>query len=108
MQDSGRAGDYPHVLTELRSAFAAAAACYSGQQADKNTFDKMLINTHPKVREKLRESFHDFAVFLNLGPHEPSPTPDVPVPISRHDARLALVTAHAIFEYLASENWPGI
>lgn len=103
-----RTGDYPHVLTELRSAFAAVAACYSAQQADKNAFDKMLINTHPKVREKLREAFHDFAGFLHLGPHEPSPTQEVPVPISRHDARFALVTAHAIFEYFASESWPGI
>lgn len=103
-----RTGDYPHVLTELRSAFAAVAACYSAQQADKNTFDKMLVNTHPKVREKLKESFHDFAAFLHLGPHKPSPTAEVPVPISRHDARLALVTSHAIFEYFASENWPGI
>lgn len=84
------------------------AACYSAQQADKNAFDKMLINTHPKVREKLREAFHDFAGFLHLGPHEPSPTQEVPVPISRHDARFALVTAHAIFEYFASESWPGI
>jgi len=103
-----RTGDYPHVLTELRSALAAVAACYSAQQADKNTFDRMLINSHPKVREKLREAFHDFAGFLHLGPHEPSPTPESPVPISRHDARLALVTTHAIFEYFASEGWPGI
>lgn len=103
-----RTGDYPQVLTELRSAFTAVAECYSAQQADKNTFDKMLINTHPKVREKLRESFHDFAAFLHLGPHEPNPTPEVPVPISRHDARLALVMAHAIFEYFAFDNWPGI
>jgi hypothetical protein len=103
-----RTGDYPHVLTELRSAFAAIAEKYSAQQADKNTFEKMLVNTHPKVREKLREAFHDFCAFLNLGPHEPSPTSEVPAPISRHDARFALVTAHAIFEYFASENWPGI
>lgn len=103
-----RTGDYPHVLTELRSAFAAVAACYSAQQADKNTFDKMLINSHPKVREKLREAFHDFAGFLHLGPHEPSPTPETAATISRHDARLALVTAHAIFEYFASESWPGV
>jgi hypothetical protein len=103
-----RTGDYPHVLSELRSALAAVAACYSAQQADKNTFDRMLINSHPKVREKLREALHYFAAFLHLGPHEPSPKPESPVPISRHDARLALVTTHAIFEYFASEGWPGI
>ena len=103
-----RTGDYPHVLTELRSAFAAIAECYSAQQADKNTFEKMLVNTHPKVREKLRDTFHYFCSYLHLGPHEPVPTPDASAPISRHDARFALVTAHAIFEYFASENWPGI
>ena len=103
-----RTGDYAHVLTELRSAFAAVAESYSAQQADKNLFAKMLVNTHPQVRQKLRDSFHCFCAFLNLGPHEPSPTPETPASISRHDARFALVTAHAIFEYFASENWPGV
>jgi len=103
-----RTGDYPQVLTELRSAFAAVAETYSAQQADKNLFEKMLVNAHPKVREKLRDSFHYFCAFLNLGPHEPSPTSEVATAISRHDARFALVTAHAILEYFASENWPGV
>jgi hypothetical protein len=78
-----RTGDYPHVLTELRSAFADIAESYSAQRADKNTFEKMLVNTHPKVREKLRDAFHYFCAFLHLGPHEPSPTSEVPAPISR-------------------------
>jgi hypothetical protein len=45
------------VLTELRSAFAAVGKSYSAQQAEKNTFEKTLVNTHPKVREKLRDTF---------------------------------------------------
>jgi hypothetical protein len=31
-----------------------------------------------------------------------------PTPISRHDARFALIVAQAIFEYFSLENWPGI
>lgn len=103
-----RAGAYPQVLTELRSAFAAIAGRYSMEQADRNMFERMLVNTHPKVREKLRHTFDYCCRFFDLGPHEPNPTPEVPTPISRHDARFALITAHAIFEYFASENWPGI
>jgi hypothetical protein len=101
-----RTGDYPQVLTELRNAFDAMLE--SPQQSPKATLEKMLVNAHPKVREQLQKTFLSFRDLLHLGPHEPSSTPEVPVPISRHDARFALVTAHAIFEYFASDNWPGI
>jgi hypothetical protein len=103
-----RTADYPQVLTELRSAFTAIAECYSCKQADQNAFGKMLVNTHPAMRERLRQSFGYFCAVLNTGPHEPPPTPEVPMPVSRQDARVALVVAHAIFEYFSSQSWPGI
>ncbi len=103
-----RTGDYPHVLTELRLAFAAVAERYSAKRTDRSMFEQILVNTHPAVREKLASAFDSFYRFLHLGPHEPSPTPGVEAPISRHDARLALIIAHAILEYFSSENWPGI
>lgn len=103
-----RTGDYPHVLTQLRLAFAAVAERYGFRQADKNMFDKALSEKHPKMRTALRDSFAYFCDLLNFGPHEPTPTTDAPTPVSRNDARFALVTAHAIFEYFSSEHWPGI
>ncbi len=103
-----RTSDYPQVLTELRSAFTAIAERYSCKQADQNTFDRMLVKTHPVMREKLKPAFHYCCALLNAGPHEPPPTPEAPVPVSREDARFALVVAHAIFEYFSSQGWPGI
>jgi hypothetical protein len=104
-----RTGDYSHVLTELRSAFNALGEGYSGgKEVDKSTWEKMLVNTHPSARGQLLELFSEFRNFLHLGPHEPLPTLQAPIPISRHDARFALIVAHAIFEYFSLENWPGI
>jgi hypothetical protein len=60
------------------------------------------------VRGKLLGSFSAFRDFLHLGPHQPMPTAHAPVPISRQDARYALIVAHSIFEYFSAENWPGI
>jgi hypothetical protein len=104
-----RTGDYPQVLTELRAAFGAIADLYGCKKADKNLFEKLLVNSHPKMREKLREAFHDFCAIQNVGAHEPSQAPDESVPpVTRHDARFALVTSHAIFEYFSSTNWPAL
>jgi hypothetical protein len=104
-----RTGDYSHVLTELRSAFNALGECYSGGTAvDKATWEKLLVNTHPSARGQLLDLLSQFRNFLHLGPHEALPTTQAPTPISRHDARLALIVAHAIFEYFVLENWPGI
>lgn len=103
-----RTGDYPHVLTQLRSAFDAMAEAYSQKGVGKEAWEKILTHTHAGVRDKLLDSFAAFRQFLHLGPHEPLPTAQTPTPISRQDARFALVVAHAIFEYFSSENWPGI
>jgi hypothetical protein len=103
-----RTGDYPQVLTQLRSAFTALAECYSVKEIDRSTWEQMLIHTHASVRDKLLDSFYYFRNFLHVGPHEPLPTTQIPTPISRHDARFALIVSHAIFEYFSSENWPGI
>jgi hypothetical protein len=103
-----RIGDYPHVLTELRSAFDAIAEAYSQKGVGKEAWEKILTHTHAGVRDKLLESLAAFRQFLHLGPHEPLPTTQTPTTISRQDARFALVVAHAIFEYFSSENWPGI
>ena len=69
-----RIGDYPHVLTELRSAFNAMAECYSAKEIDRSTWEKMLAHAHAGVRDKLLDSFAAFRQFLHLGPHEPLPT----------------------------------
>jgi hypothetical protein len=103
-----RIGDYPHVLAQLRSAFDAMAEAYSEKGVSKEAWEEILGYTHADVRNKLRDTFATFRKFLNLGPHEPLPTPETLTPISRQDARFALVVAHAIFEYFSSENWPGI
>jgi hypothetical protein len=102
-----RIGDYSHVLTELRSAFDAIAKGHSGE-VSKGAWEKFLVNTHPSVRTELLDAFIKFRDFLHLGPHEPMPTAQAPIVISRHDARFALIVAHAIFEYFSGENWPGI
>lgn len=103
-----KTGDYPQVLTALRSSFDAIAECYSAKSADRNLFEKMLVNSHPEMRAKLRDAFDYLYRMLHVGPHEPTPKPETPVPVSRHDARFALLTAHAVFEYFSSEGWPGI
>lgn len=103
-----RTGDYAQVLTALRAAFLAIAECYGAKTADRNLFEKMLVNTHPEMRDKLRDAFDYLYRVFHAGPHEPIPKPETPIPVSRHDARFALVTAHAIFEYFSSEGWPGI
>jgi hypothetical protein len=103
-----RVGDYPHVLSQLRSAFDAMAEAYSQKGVSKEAWERILTHTHTDVRGRLLGSFVAFRDFLQLGPHEPMPTPQTPVPISRQDARFGLIVAHAIFEYFSSENWPGI
>lgn len=103
-----RVGDYPHVLTELRSAFNAIAEAYSQKGVGKEAWEQILVHTHADVRGKLLGSFVAFREFLHLGPHEPMPTAQTPTPISHQDARFALIVAHAIFEYFSTENWPGI
>lgn len=103
-----RVGDYPHVLTQLRNAFDAIAQAYSAKGTGKDVWEQILTHTHGGVRDKLLNSFIAFREVLHLGPHQPMPTAQVPTPISRQDARFALVVAHAIFEYFSTENWPGI
>lgn len=107
-EDLYRIADYPHVLTELRSAFDAMAEAYSQKGVCKEAWEQILAHTHADVRGKLLGSFTAFRDFLHLGPHQPVPTVQAPTPISRQDARFALIVAHAIFEYFSSENWPGI
>jgi hypothetical protein len=103
-----RVGDYPHVLTQLRNAFDAIAQAYSHKGVGKAVWEQLLTHTHAGVRDKLLDSFIAFREVLHLGPHQPIPTAQSPTPISRQDARFALVVAHAIFEYFSTENWPGI
>jgi hypothetical protein len=103
-----RVGDYPHVLTQLRNAFDAIAQAYSHKGVGRAVWEQILTYTHAGVRDKLLDSFIAFREVLHLGPHQPMPTAQSPTPISRQDARFALVVAHAIFEYFSSENWPGI
>jgi hypothetical protein len=103
-----RVGNYPAVLNELRNAFDAIAQAYSQKGVGKDAWEEILIHTHPTVRERLQETLASFRKMLHLGPHQPLPTPQTPTPISRQDARFALIVAHAVFEYFAAENWPGI
>jgi hypothetical protein len=103
-----RVGDYPNVLTQLRNAFDAIAQAYSQKGVGKAVWEQILTHTHTGVRDKLLDSFIAFREVLHLGPHQPMPTAQSPTPISRQDARFALVVAHAIFEYFSTENWPGI
>jgi hypothetical protein len=103
-----RIGDYSHVLSELRSAFDAITQAYSQKGVGKDAWEELLAHTHETVREKLREMLASFRKLLHLGPHPPMPTPETPTPISRQDARFALIVAHAVFEYFSAENWPGI
>jgi hypothetical protein len=103
-----RVGNYPAVLNELRNAFDAVAQAYSQKGVGKDAWEELLIHTHPTVRERLQETLASFRKMLHLGPHQPLPTPQTPTPISRQDARFALIVAHAVFEYFSTENWPGI
>jgi hypothetical protein len=100
-----RVGDYSHVLTSLRLAFEAFAEVYGASRADRNFFDKMLADNHPEMREKLRDTFDYIYRLLNAGPHEPTPTANQQLPINRNEARFALVTAYAVFEYFSGNGW---
>lgn len=103
-----RIGDYPHVLAELRNAFDAIVLAYSQKGVGKDAWEEMLTHTHASVREGLLATLASFRKLLHLGPHQPLPTAQTPTPISRQDARFALIVAHAVFEYFSAENWPGI
>lgn len=103
-----RIGDYPHVLSELRNASDAIAEAYSQKGVGKDAWDEILAQAHAGVRESLLEMLASFRKFLHLGPHQPLPTPETPTPISRQDARFALIVAHAVFEYFSADNWPGM
>jgi hypothetical protein len=103
-----RAGNYPQVLTELRNAFDAIAQVYSQKGVGKDAWEELLAHTHAGVRERLLETLASFRKVLHLGPHQPLPTAQTPTPISRQDARFALIVSHAVFEYFSAENWPGI
>src|SRR6266496_156797 len=46
-----RVGDYPHVLTQLRSAFDAMAEAYSQKGVGKEAWEKILTHTHAEVRD---------------------------------------------------------
>jgi hypothetical protein len=101
-------GDYPHVLSSLRLAFEALAEAYGASRADRNLFDKMLSGNHPEIREKLRDSFDYIYRLLNAGPHEPTPTANQQLPIGRNEARFALITAYAVFEYFSGTGWQNL
>jgi hypothetical protein len=103
-----RVGNYPQVLTELRNAFDAIAQTYSQKGVGQDAWEELFAHTHAGVRERLLETLASFRKLLHLGPHQPLPTPQTPTPISRQDARFALIVAHAVFEYFSVENWPGI
>jgi hypothetical protein len=103
-----RVGNYPQVLNELRNAFDAIAQAYSKKGVGKDVWEQLLTHTHASVRDKLLGSFLAFRDFLHLGPHQPMPTTQTPIPVSRQEARFALIVAHAIFEYFSCEDWPGI
>ena len=103
-----RVGDYPQVLSSLRLAFEAVAKHYRATRVDKNLFDKMLAGSHGEIRTKLRDSFYHIYDLLNMGPHEPIGTEQTPLPISRDEARFALITTHAIFEFFSRNGWPGV
>lgn len=103
-----RVGNYPQVLTELRNAFDAIAQVYSQKGVGKDAWEEILAHAHAGVRERLLEMLASFRKLLHLGPHQPLPTAQTPTPISRQDARFALIVAHAIFEYFSAENWPGM
>jgi hypothetical protein len=103
-----RVGNYPQVLTELRNAFDAIAQEYSQKGVGKDAWEEILAHAHAGVRERLLEMLASFRKLLHLGPHQPLPTSQTPTPISRQDARFALIVAHAVFEYFSAQNWPGI
>jgi hypothetical protein len=67
---------------------------YSQKGVGKDAWEKLLAHTHAGVRERLLETLASFRKVLHLGPHQPLPTAQTPTPISRQDARFALIVAH--------------
>ena len=97
---------YKQTLTTLRLSFEGLAKSLEFQSAGKDFFDSLFVSVHPDKREKATEALTGLYRFLHLGPHEQSnhPDSDGQAVVTRQDARFALITAHAIFEYITPES----
>lgn len=98
-------GQYKQVLTALRLSFEALAKSFGSEKVSKEFFESLFASAHPEKKEKARDALTYFYKFLHLGPHEQgnhAGSDGLPV-VTRHDARFALITAHAIFEYITPE-----
>jgi hypothetical protein len=101
-------GQYKQVLTTLRLSFEALAnsLAFDGPDKVRKSLESLFAGSHQEKVLKASEALTAFYRFLHLGPHEQPSQPDSegqPV-VSRQDARFALITAHAIFEYITTKT----
>jgi hypothetical protein len=98
-------GHYKQVLTTLRLSFEALANSLGFERRVRECFESLFASGDPDKREKARDALTGIYKFLHLGPHEQINDPGVNVQpaITQQDARFALTTAYAIYEYITTK-----
>lgn len=99
-------GLYKQVLTELRVGFEALADGLGFEKRIKDCLEHLLSDLQGERKEKARDAALALYRFLHLGPHldSGSPPPSEEPRVLRRDARFALVTTLAFFEYITPER----
>ena len=99
-------GQYKQTLAELYSAFEALANSFDCAKPNQQLFVKLLAESPSAKKENAKLALNYICDFFHLGRHEPDKEsqPNNQPFILRRDARLGLILAHAIFEYLTPEQ----
>lgn len=95
-------GQYKQVLVTLRLSFEALAISLGFGRRVRDCFESIFASSHPDKKEKARDALTGTYRFLHLGAHEQANDTEAggQAVVSRHDARFALTTAYAVFEYI--------
>jgi hypothetical protein len=97
---------YKQALTELRVGFEALAEGLGFEKRIKDCLEHLLSDLQGERKEKALDAANALYRFLHLGPHFDSgslPPSEEPRGL-RRDARFALVTTLAVFEYITPES----
>jgi hypothetical protein len=94
-------GQWRETLASIYAAFELLAKSRKFSKPDQQFFAALLADHNPVTKESAKRMLDSFCAFLHLGRHETAPA-DSPRPVAgRNEARLSLITAHAVFEYLS-------
>jgi hypothetical protein len=88
-------------LANIYAAFEGLAKARGFKNPDQQFFAGLLADSSATNREKGKLLFAYYCNFLQLGRHEAGPPETTEAVISRREARLALIFAHATLEYFS-------